>query len=170
MARSKGANALDWLRNVQGLGETPLAMDSHAVHILLVEDDDVDAEMVLRACRRQHVDNPFTVVRNGIEALDVLRGQGGRRRLPRPYLILLDINMPKMNGIEFLQELRKDEELKRSIVFVLTTSNNDEDKLAAYNSQIAGYLLKSNAGEDFYSVISLLDSYRCTVEFPPEIL
>jgi CheY-like chemotaxis protein len=139
------------------------------VHILLVEDDDVDAEVVIRAFRRQQIDNPFTIVRNGVEALDVLRGTGGRTRLPRPYLILLDINMPKMNGIEFLQEIRKDVELKRSIVFVLTTSNNDEDKMAAYNEQIAGYLLKSNAGDDFRNVIKLLDSYRCVVEFPPEL-
>ena len=144
-------------------------MNSRDVHILLVEDDDVDAEMVLRACRRRQVTNPFTVVRNGVEALEALRGQAGRQKLPRPYLILLDINMPKMNGIEFLHELRQDDDLRRSIVFVLTTSNNDEDKLAAYNSQIAGYVLKSNAGEDFRNVINLLDSYRCSVEFPPEI-
>jgi CheY-like chemotaxis protein len=144
-------------------------MDSYTIHILLVEDDDVDAEMVLRACRRQQIDNPFAIVRNGVEALDVLRGTGGQTRLPRPYLILLDINMPRMNGIEFLQEVRRDEELKRSIIFILTTSNNDEDKMAAYNEQIAGYLLKSNVGDDFRHIIGLLDSYRCVVEFPPEI-
>ena len=131
-------------------------------------DDDVDAEMVLRACRRREIDNPFTVVRNGVEALEVLRGSDGQVRLPRPYLILLDINMPRMNGIEFLQEMRQDEGLKRSIVFVLTTSNNSEDKLAAYNAQVAGYLLKSSAAEDFHHIISLLNSYRSVVEFPPE--
>jgi CheY-like chemotaxis protein len=144
-------------------------MDSQPIHILLVEDDDVDAEMVLRACRRREINNPFTIARNGIEALELLRGTGGQPRLPRPYLVLLDINMPRMNGIEFLQEVRKDEELKRSIVFVLTTSNNDEDKLAAYNEQVAGYLLKSNAADDFRHIIGLLDSYRSVVEFPPEI-
>jgi CheY-like chemotaxis protein len=144
-------------------------MDSQPIHILLVEDDDVDAEMVLRACRRREINNPFTIARNGIEALELLRGTGGQPRLPRPYLVLLDINMPRMNGIEFLQEVRKDEELKRSIVFVLTTSNNDEDKLAAYNEQVAGYLLKSNAADDFRRIIGLLDSYRSVVEFPPEI-
>jgi CheY-like chemotaxis protein len=144
-------------------------MDSPPIHILLVEDDDVDAEMVLRACRRREIDNPFTIARNGIEALELLRGSGGQPRLPRPYLVLLDINMPRMNGIEFLQEVRKDEELKRSIVFVLTTSNNDEDKLAAYNEQVAGYLLKSNAADDFRHIIGLLNSYRSVVEFPPEI-
>ena len=144
------------------------SMASRPLHILLVEDDDVDAEMVLRACRRRAIDNPFTIARNGVEALDYLRGSSGQPRLPQPYLILLDINMPRMNGLEFLQEVRRDETLKRSIIFVLTTSNNDEDKLAAYNEQIAGYLLKSNAADDFRHVTGLLDSYRFVVEFPPE--
>lgn len=144
-------------------------MSSPSIHILLVEDDDVDAEMVLRACRLREIDNPFTIARNGVEALEILRGSDGQPRLPRPYLILLDINMPRMNGIEFLQEMRRDAELRRSIVFVLTTSNNDEDKLAAYNEQVAGYLLKSSAADDFQQIVGLLNSYRSVVEFPPEI-
>jgi CheY-like chemotaxis protein len=143
-------------------------MNREHVHILLVEDDDIDAELVLRAYRRHSLANPFTIVRDGVEALEVLRGSARTERLPRPYLILLDINMPRMNGIEFLHEVRHDSDLRRSIVFVLTTSNNDEDKLAAYNEQIAGYLLKANVGEDFCNVIALLDSYRNAVEFPPE--
>lgn len=145
------------------------SMDSQPIHILLVEDDDVDAEMVLRACRREEIDSSFIIARNGVEALEILRGSDGQPRLPRPYLILLDINMPRMNGIEFLQEVRRDAELRRSIVFMLTTSNNDEDKLAAYNEQVAGYLLKSNAANDFRQIIGLLNSYRSVVEFPPEI-
>jgi CheY-like chemotaxis protein len=137
-------------------------------HILLVEDDEVDAEVVIRAFQRQKIGNPFKIVSNGIEALQVLRGENGVERLPRPYIILLDINMPSLNGLEFLHAIRQDSDLRRSIVFVLTTSNNDEDKMAAYNEQIAGYLLKSSAGEDFMNVIRLLDSYQLIVEFPPE--
>lgn len=143
-------------------------MERQHVHILLVEDDDIDAELVLRAYRRHRLENPFTLVRDGVEALEVLRGSPRAPRLPRPYLILLDINMPRMNGIEFLHEVRQDADLRRSIIFVLTTSNSDEDKLAAYNEQIAGYLLKSNVGDDFCNVIALLDSYRSAVVFPPE--
>ncbi len=139
------------------------------MHILLVEDDDIDAELVMRAYRRQRLENPFTIVHDGIEALEVLRGSDRVSRLPRPYLILLDINMPRMNGIEFLHALRQDEDLRRSIVFILTTSNNDADKLAAYDEQIAGYLLKANVGNDFRHVIELLDSYRNAVEFPPDV-
>jgi CheY-like chemotaxis protein len=98
-----------------------------------------------------------------------LRGSDRVARLPRPYLILLDINMPRMNGIEFLHAVRQDDDLRRSIVFILTTSNNDADKLAAYDEQIAGYLLKANVGNDFRHVIELLDSYRNAVEFPPDV-
>ena len=144
-------------------------MPGQPAHILFVEDDDVDAEMVLRAFRRQKLDHNFTIVRDGIEALAVLRGCEGQERLPQPFIILLDINLPRMNGIEFLQQLRTDKELRRSIVFVLTTSNREEDRLAAYNEQIAGYVLKSSAGEDFRNIINLLDSYYGVVEFPPEI-
>lgn len=138
-------------------------------HILLVEDDDVDAEVVTRAFRRNAINNSFTIVPNGIDALNTLRGAEGLPRLPRPFVILLDINMPRMNGIEFLHALRQDVVLRRSIVFVLTTSNSDEDKMAAYDEQIAGYLLKSQAGDDFMNVIRLLDSYQAAVEFPPEV-
>jgi DNA-binding NarL/FixJ family response regulator len=73
-----------------------------------------------------------------------------------------------MNGIEFLQALRNDPMLKQSLVFMLTTSNRDEDKLAAYDRQIAGYLLKSRTGADFADLIALLISYEQIVEFPPE--
>ena len=144
-------------------------MPERTVHILLVEDDEIDAEAVVRAFRRQRIINPFTIVPDGIEALNVLRGRGGHDPLPRPYLILLDINMPRMNGIEFLQELRQDPQLKRSIVFVLTTSDRPEDKMAVYNEQAAGYLVKSRVGQDFLSMIHLLDSYWRVVEFPPEV-
>jgi CheY-like chemotaxis protein len=138
------------------------------IHILLVEDDDIDAEAVMRGFVTQKIANPFTLVRDGVEALAVLRGENGYPRVPRPYMILLDINMPRMNGIEFLQTLRRDPELRKSVVFVLTTSNRDEDIMAAYDEQIAGYLLKSRAGRDFVELVSMLDSYWRIVEFPAE--
>jgi CheY-like chemotaxis protein len=140
---------------------------SQIVNILLVEDDDIDQEAIQRAFYRQRIANPITVVSDGQHALQVLRGTDGYQALPRPYIILLDINMPRMNGIEFLQEIRRDHTLESSIVFVLTTSNRDEDKLAAYDEQIAGYILKTRVDADFTSVISMLDSYWKIVEFPP---
>ena len=141
-------------------------MSSQFVHILLIEDDEVDAEAVIRAFRRQKIANPITHVVDGIAALHALRGEEGYPPLPRPYIILLDINMPRMNGIEFLEVLRQDPILQRNVVFVLTTSNRDEDKLAAYSKQIAGYILKANAGHDFMAVINLLQGYQIVVELP----
>lgn len=143
-------------------------MEVNGVHILLIEDDRVDAEAIQRAFRQQKIANPFTVVPDGVEALRALRGENDYEPLPRPYIILLDLNMPRMNGLEFLENLRADPDLHRSIVFVLTTSNRDEDRLAAYNGHVAGYILKSRAGEDFLEVTKLLRSYWRIIEFPPE--
>lgn len=144
-------------------------MPCQNVHLLLVEDDEVDAEAVVRAFRRQKITHPFTIVPDGIEALNTLRGEDGRRPLSWPYLILLDINTPRMNGLEFLQALRGDARLHRSIVFVFTTSDQYEDIMAAYEWQVAGYFLKSRAGPDFVNLISLLTDYLRVVEFPPEV-
>jgi CheY-like chemotaxis protein len=143
-------------------------MEVNGVTLLLIEDDQVDAEAIQRAFRRQKIANPFVVVRDGVEALRALRGEPGAPEVPRPFLILLDLNMPRMNGIEFLQALRSDLNLQRSIVFVLTTSEREEDKLEAYNGHVAGYVVKSRAGEDFLKVIQMLRAYWRIIEFPPE--
>ena len=139
------------------------------LHILLVEDDEIDAEAIVRAFRRQQLTYSLTRASDGFEALHLLRGQNGYNPVSQPHLIFLDLNMPRMNGIEVLQELRQDPQLKRSIVFVLSTSDRPEDKMAVYNEQAAGYLVKSRVGQDFLSMIHLLDSYWRVVEFPPEV-
>lgn len=142
-------------------------MQNQLLHILLVEDDAVDAEGVARAFRKMEVDHLFTVVRDGVEALALLRHEGTSAPQARPKIILLDLNMPRMNGIEFLHELRQDALLKRSIVFVLTTSNREADKVAAYDKQVAGYFLKSHTGESCSHLTALLELYRQAVELPP---
>lgn len=138
------------------------------VQILLVEDDDIDAEAVERAFRKQRIANPIRRVVNGAEALACLRGETAESKIEWPFLILLDLNMPKMNGIEFLQEMRADEKLRTSIVFVLTTSDADADKIKAYDLNIAGYIVKSRVGEDFVNLVSMIDHYWRYVEFPPD--
>jgi CheY-like chemotaxis protein len=143
-------------------------MRNNPIHILLVEDDEVDAEVVQRAFQQQQISHPLTRAIDGMEALQMLRGEEGYPCLLQPYLILLDINLPRMNGIEFLQTLRRDVNLRQSIVFVLTTSNREEDKIAAYDEQIAGYFLKSGKNEEFSTFINLLDTYTKLIEFPPE--
>ena len=139
------------------------------VEVLLVDDDDIDATALKRAFRERNIANPIRRARDGMHALEVLRGQDEHESVNHPYLIILDLNMPRMSGQEFLEELRKDYRLQSSIVFVLTTSNDDRDKMQAYEKNIAGYLLKSNVGEDFENLIELLDHYWRYVEFPPSI-
>ncbi len=138
------------------------------VTFLLVEDDDVDIMVLKHSFRRMNIANPIVVARDGVEALEVLRGTGRDEALAKPYIVLLDLNMPRMNGIEFLQEIRKDPDLTRTIVFVLTTSEDERDKLRAYNHHIAGYIVKSDAsGQLFISALEMLDRYWRVVELPP---
>ena len=143
-------------------------MEVNGVTLLLIEDDHVDAEAIQRAFQRQKIANPFVVVRDGVEALAALRGEPGAPEVPSPRIILLDLNMPRMNGIEFLRALRADPDLQRSIVFVLTTSDREEDKVEAYNGHVAGYVVKSRAGEDFLRVVQMLRAYWRIIEFPPQ--
>src|ERR1041384_4744946 len=107
-------------------------MEDKVFNIMLIDDDQVDVMNVQRAFKKNNITNPLYVANNGIEALDLLRGTEGREKImPTPRIILLDINMPKMNGIEFLRELRKDDDHKSASVFVLTTSNDDKDRMEA---------------------------------------
>ncbi len=118
---------------------------------------------VRRAFERNNVSNPLYVAGNGLEALEMLRDGTvpAERRL-----ILLDLNMPKMNGIEFLQALRADPELASSSVVVLTTSNDDQDKIDAYNLNVAGYLLKPVTFSNFCERMTTLNKYWTLVEMP----
>ena len=136
------------------------------LHILLVEDDDGDAKTMERAFKRAKIANPLRRAIDGVHALEILRGENGEARLAKPYLLLVDLNMPRMNGIQLLHELRRDPELKHSIAFVLTTSKREEDKLAAYDLNIAGYILKQTADEDIINLVDLVGSYWRIVEMP----
>jgi CheY-like chemotaxis protein len=138
-------------------------MGEHLLNILLVEDDDVDVMNVRRAFQRAHVSNPLHVAGNGIEALEMLRGDAmpSDRRL-----VLLDLNMPRMNGIEFLRAIRADTELRSLPVVVLTTSNDERDKVDAYNLNVAGYLLKPVTFTDFVDLMAALNKYWMLVEMP----
>ncbi len=137
------------------------------IHILLVEDDDVDVRAMQRSFRRAGIDHPVVVARDGVEALNALRGSNGADKVPRPYLVLLDLNMPRMSGIEFLGELRADPEIRDSIVFVQTTSDADSDKAEAYRHNVNGYLIKEGASGGFDRLAALLNEYFVSVEFPP---
>ena len=141
-------------------------MPENAFSILLVEDDDVAAESVVRSLTRSGVHFPVTWVQDGIEALTVLRGRGGALRAERPRVVLLDLNMPRMNGFELLAALRNDPVLCSEVVFVLSTSDADEDRTRAYHEQIAGYMVKSAVGPQFAKLAGLLLAYREAVSLP----
>jgi CheY-like chemotaxis protein len=134
--------------------------------ILLVEDDDVAAESVMRSLGKMGVVFPVTWAEDGSVALAILRGEDPARRVQRPLVILLDLNMPRMNGFEFLQALRADPKLRDEVVFVLTTSDSDTDRTRAYHEQIAGYMVKSAVGPQFAKLLQLLTSYVAAVELP----
>jgi CheY-like chemotaxis protein len=143
-------------------------MKTRTVNVLLVEDDEVDAMNVQRAFRRNNIENPLYIAHNGLDALAMLRGNDpaspaipGNRRL-----VLLDINMPQMNGLEFLQELRQDETLKSIPVVMLTTSDADQDRLEAYRLNVAGYIIKPMTFDLFTQIMVALNQYWALCEIP----
>jgi CheY-like chemotaxis protein len=139
---------------------------SKPLNILLVEDDDGDAKALQRAFRKAKIANQILRAFDGIEALDMLKGTNGREKMSSPNILLVDLNMPRMNGIQLVQALRNDEDLRHSIAFILTTSKRDEDKVAAYDLNVAGYIVKATAGRDFLNLVSLVDCYWRIVEMP----
>jgi CheY-like chemotaxis protein len=138
-------------------------MDDRALNILLVDDDEVDVMTVKRAFEKANITNPMHIATNGLEALEILRGP----KMPATRrLVLLDLNMPKMNGIEFLRELRKDPDLAHTTVVVLTTSNEDRDRVEAYRLNVSGYLLKPVTFSTFAEVMAALNKYWTLQEMP----
>ena len=141
-------------------------MEDKQTSLLLVDDDEVDVMTVKRAFKKNNITSPLFVASNGLEALALLRSNEmpllpGHRRL-----ILLDLNMPKMGGIEFLRELRADPELRPLPVIVLTTSNEDKDKVEAYNLNVAGYIIKPVTFAKFVEAVGTLNKYWSLSEMP----
>jgi CheY-like chemotaxis protein len=137
--------------------------DDRALNILLVDDDEVDVMTVKRAFQKANITNRLFVASNGVEALELLRGGTipAQRRL-----VLLDLNMPKMNGLEFLREVRNDPALQNLTVVVLTTSNEDRDRVDAFQLNVAGYLLKPVTFHTFADVMATLNKYWTLMELP----
>jgi CheY-like chemotaxis protein len=134
---------------------------SKGLNILLVEDDEVDVMNVRRAFKKNNIDDPLWVADNGLRGLELLRGSD----MPRSHrLVLLDLNMPRMNGLEFLSELRRDPELSPTPVVVLTTSDDESDKLNVYRHRAAGYILKPVTFGQFVDAIATLKQYWTMVE------
>ncbi len=138
-------------------------MAEKMLNILLIEDDEVDVMNVRRAFKKNNISNPLWVAGNGEEGLEMLR----TNNIPSDRrLVLLDLNMPRMNGIEFLRALRADPELASTPVVVLTTSDDERDRVNAYNLNVAGYILKPVTLTNFVEAMATLNKYWTLVELP----
>lgn len=124
------------------------------VGILLIEDDRVDIMTVQRAFKKNKFTNPLYVARTGVDALKMLRGDGQEKIDPPPGLILLDLNLPRMSGIEFLENMRNDPELRKIRIIVLTSSNELRDREAAFKYEVDDYIVKPHSFEEFNQVIA----------------
>ena len=141
-------------------------MSYEEVKILIVDDDEVCVMALKRAIKKMRLLNPVKVATDGLEAWELLKGEAGKSRLTPPYIILLDINMPRMDGHEFLEKIRNDDLLQRSLVFVLTTSNAREDVERAYDRNIAGYVVKESPYDSFIKTFEMVDKFSNLIVFP----
>ena len=130
--------------------------------ILLVDDDQIDIMTIERAIREIKITNTVNVTRNGEEALAFL----SRKETEKPCVILLDLNMPKMNGIEFLREIKKDPALRLIPIVILTTSKEEMDKSESFHLGAAGYMIKPVDYQQFLEVIRTIDLYWTLSELP----
>lgn len=140
------------------------------IEILLVEDSEPDIILTEEAFAAAGVANRLHVARDGVEALEFLHRDPGFENAPRPDIILLDINMPRMNGLEVLAELKRDPSLRSIPVIVLTTSQADEDILRSYQTHAASYVVKPVDFEHFYEAIQAFGRYMLSVvRLPPSV-
>jgi CheY-like chemotaxis protein len=130
--------------------------------ILLVEDDNVDVMTVKRALKDLNIQNPLVCAANGEEALEYLQNNGNSK----PHIILLDLNMPKMNGIEFLTIIKADEAMKKIPVVVLTTSSQHQDIDECFKLSVAGYIVKSVDYAEFTEAINTINLYWTLSKLP----
>jgi CheY-like chemotaxis protein len=142
-------------------------MAEKRVSILHIEDDHVDRMVVERVIKKLNITEHLHQAHNGEDALDILRGENGKEKpIPYPSVILLDINMPKMNGLEFLKALRSDDNLKWISVFIITTSNDDIDRKEAYDLNVSGYILKPVDISQFEATFKTLGDFWKLCEQP----
>lgn len=143
-------------------------IQNQLVSILMVEDDELDVHSFRRTLKKEKVINPLVNAVNGEEALQILRGEHPEKTIEKPYIILMDINMPRMNGIECLKAIRQDDSLKDAVVFIMTTSEDEKDIYEAYNLNVAGYMVKSMLGENFFKTVRMLDKYCQAIVLPTD--
>ena len=134
--------------------------------VLLVDDDDIVWEAVGRSFRKHNLPHKLVCAQDGQEAIEILESRHPSKSVAGPLVILLDLNMPRMNGFEFLSRLRADPDLQSYVTFVLTTSGDETDRARAYSEHVAGYMIKDAVGPQFAKLSQLLTHYRGSVELP----
>ena len=137
------------------------------LNVLLVEDDLIDVMNVKRAFKKSQMHHTLSIAENGAVGWNMLTGSDQVKAIDRPHIILLDINMPKMNGLEFLRKIRSSDLLKDITVFIMTTSDKHSDILEAHKLNIAGYILKPLNLDQYLDKIIRLKQYWEICEFPP---
>jgi CheY-like chemotaxis protein len=140
-------------------------MEAKGANILIIEDDDVDAMSIERSFRACQSGSTITRARDGVEALDLLDA----RSVEPPYIIVADIQMPRMTGVEFIEKVRSSERHKDSVIFVLTTSKAGRDVNACYQNHVAGYFSKDEAGRNFKDVVNIINDYTKLAVLPGSV-
>jgi len=136
------------------------------VKFLIVDDDKVSVMSMQRTLKKLKIVNPVKVAKDGVEALEILHQEIAENDGLPPYIVTLDLNMPRMNGLEFLSEIRAHPELKKLVVFVLTTSDTPKDVTKAYENNVAGYVVKDNPSETLPKALDMIGAYSRLVELP----
>lgn len=136
--------------------------NSNEVTLFLIEDDDIDAMSIKREFKARRIANPIIRAKDGVDAFELLESG----QINRPFVILLDLQMPRMGGLEFLTKLRANIKYKDSVVFVLTTSEDEQDIFDSYQLNIAGYFVKDEVGVGFIGIVDILDGYWKVVHLP----
>lgn len=140
--------------------------DSALATFLLIDDDRVNLVATERAMARLGLRNPIRTAHDGRDALALLRGEDGREPVTTPYVILLDINMPQMDGFELLDELRSDPALADAVVFILSSSNAKADVMRAYRHNVAGYIVKADTVANQLAALAMIEKFTRIVVLP----
>jgi len=137
--------------------------DGTPIEILLVEDNLGDVRLTQEALKEAKIKNILHVANDGVEAMEFLRNEGKYKNVPRPDLILLDLNMPRKNGLEVLSEIKADDELKKIPVIILTVSKNDEDIVKSYNRHANCFITKPVDLDQFLNVMKSIENFWFTI-------
>lgn len=137
-------------------------MKTRQTTIFVVEDDDVDYRLLLRSFEKRKIANVIVRAVDGIDALEKIE----RGEVKKPFIILLDISMPRMNGQEFLKIIRQHPEHKDTVIFLVTTSSNDQDIREGFSQHVAGYFLKDNVASSLDKIVDVINGYWQIVVLP----